>query len=35
MNKKITNILNQSFDDSSVEITLNDLIERLEKKKVI
>ena len=35
MNKKITNILNQSFDDSSVEITLNDLIKRLEKKKVI
>jgi hypothetical protein len=35
MNKKITNILNQSFADSSVEVTLNDLIKRLEKKKVI
>jgi len=35
MNKKITNILNQSFNDSSVDVTLNDLIKRLEKKKVI
>ncbi len=35
MNKKITNILNQSFAGSSVEVTLNDLIKRLEKKKVI
>ncbi len=35
MNKKITNILNQSFADASVEVTLNDLIKRLEKKKVI
>ncbi|HIE85426.1 MAG TPA: Arc family DNA-binding protein [Pseudomonadales bacterium] len=35
MNKKITNILNQSFADSSVEVTLNDLVKRLEKKKVI
>lgn len=35
MNKKITNILNKSFADSSVEVTLNDLVKRLEKKKVI
>lgn len=35
MNKEITNILNESFAGSSVEITLNDLVKRLEKKKVI
>ena len=35
MNKEITNILNESFAGSSVEVTLNDLIKRLEKKKVI
>jgi len=35
MNKEITNILNESFAGSSVEVTLNDLVTRLEKKKVI
>ena len=35
MNKEITNILNDSFSTGSVETTLNDLIARLEKKKVI
>jgi hypothetical protein len=35
MNKEITNILNESFAGSSIEVTLNDLIKRLEKKKVI
>jgi hypothetical protein len=35
MNKEITNILNESFAGSSVEVTLNDLVKRLEKKKVI
>jgi hypothetical protein len=35
MNKEITNILNESFAGSSVEGTLNDLVKRLEKKKVI
>ena len=35
MNKEITNILNESFSGSSIEVALNDLIKRLEKKKVI
>jgi hypothetical protein len=35
MNKEITNILNESFAGSAVEGTLNDLVKRLEKKKVI
>ncbi|MFT7221641.1 MAG: hypothetical protein ACI8Z1_003263 [Candidatus Azotimanducaceae bacterium] len=35
MNKEITNILNDSFANSTVESTLNDLVKRLEKKKVI
>lgn len=35
MNKEITNILNDSFANSTVESTLKDLVSRLEKKKVI
>ena len=35
MNKEITNILNDSFSGSTVEATLNELVTRLEKKKVI
>jgi len=35
MNKEITNILNDSFASMTMESTLNDLIKRLEKKKVI
>ena len=35
MNKEITNILTESFSKSSMEKTLTDLVERLEKKKVI
>ncbi len=35
MNKEITNILTESFARSGVEATLNDLVRRLEKKKVI
>ncbi len=35
MNKEITNILNESFSSQSVEKTLNELVVRLEKKKVI
>lgn len=35
MNKEITNILNDSFAGSTVEATLNELVTRLEKKKVI
>jgi len=35
MNKEIMNILDKSFASSSVEVTLNDLVKRLEKKKVI
>ncbi len=35
MNKEITNILNDSFASMTLEATLNDLIKRLEKKKVI
>ncbi|MFT5210555.1 MAG: hypothetical protein ACI9CE_002281 [Flavobacterium sp.] len=35
MNKEITNILNESFGKSTMEKTLSDLIQRLEKKKVI
>ena len=35
MNKEITNILNESFSSQSVEKTLNELVVRLEKKRVI
>lgn len=35
MNKEITNILNESFANQSSEKLLQDLIARLEKKKVI
>ena len=35
MNKEITNILNDSFSSSTTAKVLNDLVERLEKKKVI
>lgn len=35
MNKEITNILNDSFASMTLAATLNDLIKRLEKKKVI
>ena len=35
MNKEITNILTESFSKSSMEKTLTDLVQRLEKKKVI
>ena len=35
MNKEITNILNESFSSQSVSKTLNELVVRLEKKKVI
>ena len=35
MNKEITNILNESFSSQSVEKTLNELVVRLEKRKVI
>ena len=35
MNKEITNILNESFSSQSIEKTLNELVGRLEKKKVI
>ena len=35
MNKEITNLLNESFSSQSVEKTLNELVVRLEKKKVI
>ncbi|MGV0034372.1 MAG: Arc family DNA-binding protein [Candidatus Azotimanducaceae bacterium WSBS_2022_MAG_OTU7] len=35
MNREITNILNESFSASSVEVTLNDLVKRPEKKEVI
>lgn len=35
MNKEITNILNGSMSGSSIEKTLEDLVGRLEKKKVI
>ena len=35
MNKEITNILNDAFAGATVESQLNDLIARLEKKKVI
>ena len=35
MNKEITNILNESFSSQSIEKTLNELVTRLEKKKVI
>ena len=35
MNKEITNILNGSITGSSMEDTLNELVVRLEKKRVI
>jgi hypothetical protein len=35
MNKEITNILNESFGKLTMEKTLSELIQRLEKKKVI
>ena len=35
MNKEITNILNDSFSKSTTDKVLNDLVKRLEKKKVI
>lgn len=35
MNKEITNILRESFNDASIDVVLNNLINRLEKKKVI
>lgn len=35
MNKEITNILSETLAGSSVETTLQELIQRLEKKKVI
>jgi len=35
MNKEITNILSDAMSGSSVEKTLEDLVARLEKKKVI
>jgi plasmid stability protein len=35
MNKEITNILNDAVSGSSVEVTLNNLVARLEKKRVI
>lgn len=35
MNKEITNILNDAFAKSTVEGKLDDLVKRLEKKKVI
>ena len=35
MNKEITNILNESFSQSTMGKSLTDLIQRLEKKKVI
>lgn len=35
MNKEITNILNEAFSSRSTDKKLDDLIERLEKKKVI
>lgn len=35
MNKEITNILQESFSNASADTLLNDLINRLEKKRVI
>lgn len=35
MNKEITNILNESFNGSSIDKKITDLITRLEKKRVI
>lgn len=35
MNREITNILNDSFNATTTEKVLSDLIKRLEKKKVI
>jgi plasmid stability protein len=35
MNKEITNILNDSFSSATTAKVLNDLVRRLEKKKII
>ncbi len=35
MNKEITNILNDSFNSTSTDKKISDLISRLEKKRVI
>lgn len=35
MNKEITNILNDSFNEKTAAKVLNDLVRRLEKKRVI
>ena len=35
MNKEITNILNDTFSSSTTDKVLTDLVQRLEKKKVI
>ncbi len=35
MNKEITNLLNDSFSSATTAKVLNDLVRRLEKKKVI
>ncbi|MCH8256678.1 MAG: Arc family DNA-binding protein [Proteobacteria bacterium] len=35
MNKEITNILNDSFNEKTTAKVLNDLVRRLEKKRVI
>ncbi|MDG2071596.1 MAG: Arc family DNA-binding protein [Pseudomonadales bacterium] len=35
MNKEITNILNDSFNSTSTDKKITDLISRLEKKRVI
>ena len=35
MNKEITNILNDSFNEKTTVKVLNDLVRRLEKKRVI
>lgn len=35
MNKEITNILNDSFSSATTGKVLNDLVKRLEKKRVI
>lgn len=35
MNKEITNILNDSFNERTTAKVLNDLVRRLEKKRVI
>ncbi len=35
MNKEITNILTDNFSSATMQSTLDDLVSRLEKKKVI